>query len=323
MQGSVFRPKSLAEAQEFLATLDVNKSLSFRLFSWLLALGCCSPDSDCLATIYQNYQTTLKSHFSDLQNPLGTVPDAARAIILVDIPRIIAWFTDAGRILNVPIPSSEVFTFHAHRVLSALTLVDPFYSYTQGMDRYMALTYLIGLSFTRPAKPDLAEAISFTLTEKLLRLANFQSILTDKTQSRFVKLDKLLAKRYPALDLGSPPRYGSASMLFALSWRLLFFADQHDVRYVFLIWDSIILRKDSCEEFFNDLALAHIRQVPLKGPSNAVSQIMACHDWNVPALLHESQREFQSRRDRRSLVIQIVLTLIILFQAGHLFFANL
>jgi hypothetical protein len=278
----IFDQKSAAE---FLGRIDIQKDPTDRLFSWLIALGLPTD----IAQIHHDYQQLIAKP--------EELHQADRRLIDIDVPRSVPWILSLARQLSLDI-SGPLTTDHSCRVLSALVFPSTSRCYIQGFDRYQMLMYLLGLLFTTKSglSPEVAESLSFRLTLAVLDFACMPRLLEDgaTTQIQFQKNDKYLKTQVPEIYRRLPERVGSFH--FSLKWRLVLFADQHTAAEVFLIWDSIFLRKEILDEFFVCLTSAHLKQIRLSGEKSTVEQIQNWDQWNCEELVTDAVKSLDEKR---------------------------
>jgi hypothetical protein len=238
-------------------------------------------------------------------------------VITVDLHRTLPWLAMAAADLHITLPEDPVPSLHAHRVLAAIDLANRYLVYTQGYDRYVLILYLLTLQFTTQWQlpPEVAESLTFHLTNKVLLLANLPVFLdcSKSTEKKFQLLDNAVHKRLPVLSKALKS-YGHTSLHYALRWRLLLFSEEHPVREVFVLWDAIFAAKDSVDAFFEDLMVAHLRQIKIGGDRGLVERIQKHRDWDCEELLWGAWEDFRARRSRawRWYLVFVVVVLVLL-----------
>jgi hypothetical protein len=183
----------------------------------------------------------------------------------------------------------------------------------------MLVVYLLTLFYAhrRSQLHDSVEAITFHLTEKFLELANCPSILRGPNMALFFELDAAVRAHFPRLFRPMQPPDMPISIEYALRWRLLFFADEHSILELMLLWDAIILKKSAIEIFFRDLAVEHLREVKFQEGVSVVYEIQHNRTWDTEKLIVRSTKLFEDREQRRfRLVVIPMLVLILLFLFG-------
>ena len=327
---------SISDAREFLGRADLGKDNIIRLLCWLITLKII-PDS-CLqsaygvATLYFRYKELVKSRLSDPENPLSDISKKEARVIIADIDRSIFWFKMLIEKTNIDQNYTVNTKLHAHRILALLSLSkSDSLSYIQGFDRYVLLCYTLSLNFTYKANlgADVAEGIAYFLSYLLILMAKPGKYLADNNQtiSYFKNLDKKMFKWLP--EMGSRMNdIGITSMLFALRWHLLIFADEHDLNGILYIWDNVILHQDCFNDYLCDLSIAHTAQIPQENEMNLVELIQHYKDWEdieivrkADELLLKQKQEGISHRNKISLMITIIMILIIIIYL--LYYSNL
>jgi hypothetical protein len=160
------------------------------------------------------------------------------------------------------------------------------------------VTYLLALLFATDNQlgSEIAESISFFLTQKVLKLSNVHKFLVDPvtTQQIFEEHDALFRTSLPAFWALLPSQIGSFH--FCLKWRLILFACEHSAAEIFLIWDALFLRKDKLETFFAHLTMAHLRQMRVAPGLNVLEQIQNWEKWDCERIVRESVQTFEPVR---------------------------
>jgi hypothetical protein len=273
--------------------VNLQKNSTDRLLAWLFAFDI---NTD-IAQLYTDYQNLLVTHFPNPESPLDYLsPKDARGIA-ADIPRSVPWLCSLASQYSLTLPPALTH-FYCSRGLAAICASNPSLSYTQGYDRYQMVTYLLGLLFAaeNQLSPEVAESISFFLTQRILELADLTSFLIDPdvTQQKFAQHDKLIQSRLP-LQWGLLPA-DTGSFHFSLKWRLIFFACEHSASEIFLIWDALFLRKDRLERYFVHLTMAHFKQIRMYPGPNVLEQIQTWVNWDCEKLVRESVETFEPRK---------------------------
>jgi hypothetical protein len=287
--------KSCRSALKFLLRVAIDKNPTDRLLAWVFSFF----NHGDISKLHSDYQCLITRFYPNPTRPLEQLPREPRHTITVDLQRSLRWFCTAASELELKLPSTPTYSLHAHRILASLVIADPFYAYTQGYDRFMLVTYLLSLLFTTEShmSPDIAESVSFHLTSKLLRIVNASSLLGHRLEREtvFRYYDELVETSMPELQ-AKIARNGFSSFHYALKWRLLFFTDEHSLQETFAIWDAIIALRDSFDEFFGDLMLAHLGQVTIGDEMSIIQQIQQWRNWDCERLLRESLGKFSDRR---------------------------
>jgi hypothetical protein len=188
----------------------------------------------------------------------------------------------------------------AARVLSAMTVEFRDFSYTQGHDRYVFVTLLLGLYFCEKSglPVDFAEAVCFQLTHKFVKLTRISSFLADPAEIRehFERMDDDLMMHAPAwmLQLRS---YHHSSVHFALRWELLLFADEYPIDRLLLLWDQVLARIHEYSGFMYALCIAHVKQVPLPTERQLPIEILQTYrDWDVYRAIDDADQIMKWKR---------------------------
>jgi hypothetical protein len=141
--------------------------------------------------------------------------------------------------------------------------MNPSMSYVQCYDRYVFLSYLLATSVCAGQRlpTDVAEAAAFFLTRRLLELADIQRQLDADLSS--ADAEALDAKYRWALPQTMAILQGDqcGALNFSRRWKIVWFADEHEMVDTWIIWDAIIAKSDSVAEFIDDLCVAHLSQV--------------------------------------------------------------
>jgi hypothetical protein len=249
-----------------------------------------------VARLHEEYQTDISKTFKDPNNPLdGYEPSRDASVIRADIARSIKWFhviSDASKLS--PIPEDDIVIVHAYRVLASLSKLKG-YSYTQGFDRYVFVTYVLGLHFTMAGKlpAEVAESLSFALTREILRLIKTDELLecSPAVASCNSRIDKLVTDQVPEVGRELADA-GLTSYHYALRWQLLLFADEHPWDGIVAIWDAVFARKKYWDDMIAELALAHVKHVPPNPDVFALERIQKCKKWDAMLILKDAITEY-------------------------------
>jgi hypothetical protein len=121
-----------------------------------------------------------------IATPLTAIQDQhSRRLISSDISRSAAWFGHLADELHLSSFLTSDVKLRASRAFAVMTFVIPKFSYTQGYDRFVLISHLLGLDFcgqTSPS-PDFAEALSFFLGAELIRLVNIARFLDNPIET--------------------------------------------------------------------------------------------------------------------------------------------
>jgi hypothetical protein len=279
------------DAVDFLNDMSSSKDNIQRLFAYLVFFNLVEPSNVAygVASLHARYGDLL-THICK-KAPFRNVPPKDVFTIHADLPRITLWFIPYAGSIKLDIPEEFRVLRHARRNLALLYRDGPpGYYYAQGHDRFLFLMYIVCLHFTTAAKlvPDVAVSLTFFLTREMIALHETDRILRlGPNLPAFGRIDKLLRQRAPqqAAELQAQ---GFRSIHYAFRWQMLFFADEHDPPATLAIWDAILARKDGRDEFICQLAVEHVRQVPISGEDPALERIQKFTAWDVTKLLKDA-----------------------------------
>ena len=324
LSGSIF---TFEDVTEFLSSLDVGKDNAKRFICWLISFGLLSVYhgkwEDDLYRLYERYWETVRARIADQEDPTKDLKAASATVIQCDLMRGIHWF----RMLAGELALSEFYTHDAElratRVLAALSLSVDGFSYCQGYDRYVFLTYLLALDCCSQTglKPQFAEALTFFLADRFIKMTHIAHYLENPalTEQHFERMDKVMARVAPeTMRLLQDVQQGSIH--FALRWELLLFADEYDVRPLLLLWDHVLLRKDTYDRYLFGLCVAHVKQVPVAGPDEMmIEKIQQFKNWDIQKILVDAPRYAEMDKpsiwrhiDKNKVRLAILLSLLAL-----------
>jgi hypothetical protein len=301
---------------DFLRDTSSDKDNIQRLFAYLVFfdLATASDLPSAVARIHARYVSRLADPIFD-GDPLRAVPPRDAQTIGVDLPRIVLWFGLCASSSGCEVPPQDEVLSHARRIFALLYLDGPTrYRYTQGHDRFVFLIFLVCLHFTGDAEldPIVAESLTFSLVCEIIALHATDRILgLSANLPMFNRIDGLVRKRAP-LQAAALQAQGFWSIHYALRWQMVFFADEHDWKDTLAIWDAIFARRDAKDEFICQLAVEHVRQVPMREGVAAVEAIQTFKDWDQKALLEEAIGNYTQLREQRSMVAVIIALLLLL-----------
>ena len=303
------------DALNLLSTVSLTKNNLDRLCAWLLALDVVPEITPrALSRLCTSYTELQEKLLKNTEQPLDDVPKRERRVIKADIERSRHWFHTIAKELKIPSSMTQNGVFHAYRILSLLSLSDKYCEYTQGYDRYLYVTYSLGLIFARKAglADTFAEAMSYHLSLKIIKLTKVADVLDDikSSQPLFEKLDKLVSKNSP-LVAEMLEEMGHGSFHYAMKWRILLFADDHKIDEVLLLWDMIFMRKSELEAYSPYLALGHVMQVPPDEDRIMVEQLQKWCKWDCPALVTYANRRYSIEKYRTPAVILTLIVVLI------------
>lgn len=272
---------SYNDVQSFLESNSLYKSNTDRFLCWMVTFGYLNPNHDTwtksLYVLYQNYQKLILNKFgSTPPDPFEAIPTKSRYVIKNDTDRGMGWFTEQSNSLNLPNFYTSCANFHSCRILALLNM-DPQFNYCQGFDRYIFVSYLLSLSFSRGGglPPSFAEAMTYYIGQQWLKMANISHYLEDPAHTviEFDSFDKKVNELRPDI-MKLLVDNGQGSFHYALRWKLLFFADEYSISNIFYIWDHILVNRFNLFEYLSSLCLSHIIQVPLAPPGEQMIEII-------------------------------------------------
>ena len=272
--------------------------------------------------IFEEYLKMVKQNFDD-KSPLKVVPKREGQTIKVDIVRSIKWFYDFSEKQGLTKEQTKNADEHVKRILSLLSILNKELSYLQGFDRYVFITFFLGLNFTIKFKlcDKVAEAFSYYLSKKLLMLAKPYLILSDQPLEHFKELDKLLEENFPE-KFQIFKDIKMTSFTFALRWKLLLFCDEHDVNETMLIWDSIILKQDVFTIYLNNLCVEHFKQVKINEKS-PVECVQKYKNWDTNEIVKNAnistERLMKAKTKSSNIYIVAFIVLFVAFLVSFYF----
>lgn len=316
---------SIQDVDNFLSSMRLDKSNTQRFIYWMIALNLLPPKPDLWAStlfnFYNEYKRKMMSYMSHSMNsPLSVLSPKEANIIYADITRTIGWFKTMAHSFRIPTNFSNNAELHALRVFSIMSLDSLSFSYTQGYDRYLFVSYLVALNFClqNNLHSGFAEAISFYLTRAWVNIVGLSTYLDNplETEKMFNQMDKEIAKIVPeTARLLAKSDHGSIH--FALRWILLLFADEYDIYGLLFLWDQILYRKKDFQQFVRSLCLAHIKQIPLAVENEVmVEKIQGFKNWDSQLIINDALAIMNSRKlmmiKLRNYLIIILVVIFIL-----------
>jgi hypothetical protein len=213
-----------------------------------------------------------------------------RSLIEMDLQRGLHMAARHGGLLGLADDHLADVELRCARILTLLSLSSRKFSYTQGFDRFANVTYLLALNFAVKLNlpRDLAEAFSFHLCEEILVMSSAFTML-DNTADAFTRLDRSIKNKFPGL-WASLKRAGHTSLHFAFRWKMLMFADEHDLFSVLLIWDQLIAHRHQYTRYMESFCIAHVSQVPLKDDMFIVAEIQSFKNWDIVEIIEHANR---------------------------------
>ena len=276
-----------SDAISFLKKPDLDKDNVMRMLSWLIVLRII-PDTPVksaigVANVYVKYQKILNDKLNGVDDPLEKVSGKESRVIIADINRSLFWFETLAKTINLEEYYTREARSHTIRILSLLSLSSKSLSYLQGFDRYVLVSYLLGLIFiSKSGLPaTVAEAISYFISFSLLKMSRPDLLLVDneKTVKHFDDLDSKIAIYAPEI-YEKMSSTGVSSLLFALRWQLLIFADEHELKGLLYIWDNAIVNRNQYSDYIESLSISHICQIPDDNSGNLVEVVQHYRGWD-------------------------------------------
>ena len=312
--------KNCKDADQFLKQNTLQKNNISRLIAYLFKLGLLKEDNQIGSTINKlkkTYFTLTELYLQDnFDSPLEKIDKSSKATILADVKRSLLWFEDACVLLGVENIYQNNASQIVYRILSMIELTNKELSYIQGFDRYVFLTYTLALYFVQKSKINIkyAEALSYHMSVKLLLNSRPDILLNDPNSFRaFKKIDRLINNFLPK-TMRILKENEFSSFHFAIRWRLILFCDEHDANGTFLIWD-FLLQYPNVDDFFCELACAHVKQVPIKDSFSAVETIQRFKNWDNTKIIQDAltyKKKFHSQKFSYLMIIVIIFCFIIL-----------
>lgn len=278
---------NFSDAVSFLKEPDLDKDNVTRMLSWLIVLRII-PDTPVqsaigVANIYKKYQVIKEKKLKGVENPLDKINDKESRVIIADINRSLFWFKSLADTINLEEYYTKEAREHTIRILSLLSLSSKVLSYLQGFDRYVLVSYLLGLIFVSKSglPTSVAEAISYFISFHLLKMSRPDLLLADneKTVKHFDDLDSKIAISVPDV-YEKMSSTGISSLLFALRWQLLIFADEHELKGILYIWDNAIVNRNQYSDYIECLSLSHLCQIPDDSTGNLVEVVQHYRNWD-------------------------------------------
>lgn len=320
-----FHKKS--DVNKFLTSVDQNKDPVLRVAAWLLSLNLIgfTEIEKKIDSLTKAYKEICNMNLSDFNNPRSSLESSEGELILLDTERTIYWFKKMAsengindeKLLNDAIYSVQ-------RILSVLSKIDSFYHYMQGYDRYVFITFLLGLQAMKKINAEIifAESISFFFCKELLKIVDVNKFTRDNqfTMKHFSEIDKEIAYVRPEVYNQLVAMHVS-SVHFAMKWEILSFADEHKYSNILLIWDRIILFRNIYLKYISEMCVAHIRQVSFVDNEFIIQTIQNYRNWNVKDILNYTDQKINSpKRKTKYLIILGYLLLFVIIIIVRLFF---
>jgi len=276
----------------FLESVDLKKDNVIRFVAWLNALQIIPISPNAILESFEShadrYRTLVREKF-DVQ----PVPHDDCSLIEMDVRRGMHIARAHSQTLGLSDDQLSFCELHCQRILTILSRSSPKFSYTQGFDRFASIAYLISLNFALAVGQDasFAEPLAYFLTEQLLTLSSAACMLDagGSVLKGHASLDHRIKDLYPEL-WASLKEANHSSIHFAFRWKILMFADEHDLTSLFLIWDQLIAHRRQYSRYMEALCLAHIGQVPVEPDVFMVDRLQNFKQWDVPKLIADANR---------------------------------
>ena len=318
---------SKKEVNDFLLSGDLNKDNFERFFAYLMKFKIIKPttNSDKLAKqlhlLASSYFPLREKVLGDkINSPLDILPKKTSYVINADVDRCINWFREMlDNALNMKISEKEMEQVQRamERILVICESAVAKVAYIQGTDRFgfgiIALAINFSFNVLKIRDVEFCEAISFALIAKLLIVADLKGIIDVGCENPlFKRIDSYIEKKYED-DYKMMESAQQSSFLFAFRWRLIFFSDEEEMRFVYNIWDLLIAHSGSTEIAFDDmfycLCAAHIDDFEstkdCKG--ELVERIMNYKNWNIENVIASSKKMFKSEFETKKLTTFLIL----------------
>jgi hypothetical protein len=273
--------------------------------------------------LHADYQARIGDVLRGSPDPLFSLPPNDQRTLKVDFVRTICWFHDLIDPMKVAgLPHDETVIRHAHRIFNTLYHMDQVqYCYFQGHDRFLFVTYILALLFTRKANlpHDVAESLTFHLLAPIIKLANTDALI------RAVEKDPGLMILGEILSVRAPDRAARLTesnvhtMNYALRWKLLLFADEHSCAFddIANIWDAMFLRRKRFDQFFSHLAFEHLIQVVFPSDPMMITQtIQRWHKWDTQKILRNAAAAYDAALYGRGDLFAIGMAIIAVVSVG-------
>jgi hypothetical protein len=270
-----------------------------RLLCWLLQFDILlSPSGRWPSDLFRlgdEYSRLIASHLDDCADPLRNIPAASRRVVHADTTRDVGWFSRHARDLGVDPELQSDVVLRCSRVISALSVSAIEFVYTQGYDRFVFVTYLVGLEFCAwfGIERQFAEAVCFRLSREFINLVQISDLLAKPrvTEANFVTMDGDMMEYAPEV-MQRLRKVGQSSIHFALRWEILLFADEYDVRPLLLLWDHAIIHRKEYKKWLHWLCVGHIRQFRSQAGNEALlEKTQRFRDWNIEQAVEFANQE--------------------------------
>ncbi|KAH0794843.1 hypothetical protein GPJ56_001236 [Histomonas meleagridis] len=296
------------QARNFLKDHNIQKDQICRLFSWFITLELVEPGCELVASQMVNFYNEYCEMLEQTPNPYALIGHADQSIITKDMPRSVDCFVQALNSIGCP-PVNDPIAIGT-RILSFIAKNKS--SYTQGYDRFMWVSLALSLHFSNYFNfpPIFAESLAYQLIYKLIQIGRYSYFLNPVTSDDyFNQLSNMILEKAEPIsqklaDCDVSP------FLFALKWRLIFFADNHNTIDLLIIWDNIFYHIDDLEKYFMCLCIAHLQQIDMTDEQKyLVEEIQTFRNWNTLGILESAENLMRPSYVRAGKVAMTALTI--------------
>ena len=186
------------------------------------------------------------------------------------------------------------------RILYAFAITNPFISYMQGFNELVSPLYYVinqGKAFFNKDMFQI-EALTYFMFQNLLTNTNLQDLFTTKNQAEAVmeKLNtfqNLLKETLPDIykllrNLHIKP------IVYAYRWFNNLFAQEHDLPFLLLLWDSIFSHADQLIPYSFYVGIAHLYEISSsldpEDYSKTISTLQNMKIANPLSLIHNAEK---------------------------------
>ena len=320
-----FRKQS--DVDRFLTTVDEDKNPVFRIIAWILSFNIINFNEieKSMVSLVELYKNICGEKLSNFNDPRSSLPKDEGELLRLDTERTIFWFKQMAS--NNGIDDEEILEnsiYQVQRILSTLSKTDSFYRYMQGYDRYVFITFLLGLQAMKKLETEtiFAESMSYFLCREFLKIVDVNRFTQNNkfTVEHFANLDKELAYCRPEI-YDQLSKMHVSSVHFAMKWELLCFSDEHQYPNILLIWDHIIANKKVFLKYVDELCIAHIRQIKSVENEFIIQTIQTNRTWNTKDILNFADKKINnSGRWTKTLILFGYLLLFFIMVFIRLYF---
>lgn len=263
--------ENFEEVQKVLLQQDFNKHNGIRFLCWMIRTNLIkslrSSWIESFSSLYKDYSAKAEIYFSNPNlNPLDSIPARVAHVVRSDITRTKSWFMKCASQIGLQPNNIEDSDKRAERIISLIQNDSKKFNYTQGHDRFVWISLLLGLFFSSNGglNNNFAEAMGYHLSKALISMIKISKYIEnyERIEKHFAKVDKLLALKKP--NIAHILRCcGNSSIHFAMKWELTWFAEEYQANELMFLWDQIIARLEDLDEFMRCLVVAHVSQVPI------------------------------------------------------------